>query len=54
LRHLDPRSVMKRGFSIVRNKKGHVIRDRVGLNKGDQLDVMLSDGTIGVQVDSID
>jgi exodeoxyribonuclease VII large subunit len=54
LRHLDPRSVMKRGFSIVRNKKGHVIRDRVGLNKGDQLDVMLSNGTIGVKVDSID
>ena len=54
LRHLDPRSVMKRGFSIVRNKKGHVIRDRVEVNKGDQLDVMLSNGTIGVKVDSID
>jgi exodeoxyribonuclease VII large subunit len=54
LRHLDPRSVMKRGFSIVRDKKGRIIRDRVGLNKGDQLDVMLSNGTIGVKVDSID
>jgi len=50
LGHLDPTSVLKRGYSIVRDASGHVRRTSEGLAVGDRLEVTFSEGGAGVEV----
>ena len=50
LRQLNPDAVLTRGYSIVRDVKGHIVRAAVGLNPGDSLDVQLAEGSIDVTV----
>lgn len=49
LSHLNPASVLKRGYSIVR-RKGSVISSRAQVSPGDQLDVRFADGDVRTQV----
>ena len=45
LRLLDPANVLKRGYSITRHR-GKVVRDAVGLRKGDVIDTRLHRGVV--------
>jgi exodeoxyribonuclease VII large subunit len=46
---VDPKRQLKRGYSIVRSKKG-VVKSVTQVKKGDELDIMLSDGSIDTQI----
>ena len=45
----DPQQIMKRGYSIVKDKQGRVIRAASDVRPGDELDVDLAEGRIGVK-----
>jgi exodeoxyribonuclease VII large subunit len=47
---LDPEAVLKRGYAVVRNQNGEIVRSRGKLNVGDELLVKLSEGEIKVEV----
>jgi exodeoxyribonuclease VII large subunit len=51
LAHLDPRRVLARGYSIVRDPDGHVRVTSAGLARGDALDVTFSVGGAAMRVD---
>jgi exodeoxyribonuclease VII large subunit len=50
LGHLDPTQVLARGYSIVRDARGHVLLSSAGLEAGAPLDVTFSDGGAEVEV----
>ena len=50
LSHLDPTRVLARGYSIVRDADGHVLRTSHGLAPGAPLDVTFSEGGAAVTV----
>jgi exodeoxyribonuclease VII large subunit len=47
---LNPLSVLSRGYAIVSDKHGHVVRSVVQVEAGDDLDVRVGDGEFGVRV----
>jgi exodeoxyribonuclease VII large subunit len=51
LRALSPSHTLARGYAIVRNGQGEILRQAASLTLGAQLDVTLSEGgiTVGVQ-----
>ncbi len=51
LRQLNPDAVLTRGYSIVRNAEGHIVRSAAGLKPGDALAVQLGEGGVDVTVD---
>ncbi|MCL2162540.1 MAG: exodeoxyribonuclease VII large subunit [Betaproteobacteria bacterium] len=51
LRQLNPDAVLTRGYSIVRNAEGHIVRAAVGLQPGDALAVQFAEGGVDVTVD---
>jgi exodeoxyribonuclease VII large subunit len=51
LRQLNPDAVLTRGYSIVRNAEGHIMRSAAGLKPGDPLAVQLGEGGVDVTVD---
>jgi exodeoxyribonuclease VII large subunit len=50
LQALNPDSVLRRGYTIVRKEK-HVVSRAVSLKSGDEVDIQFHDGTVGVSVD---
>ncbi len=44
LAHLDPRAVLKRGYSVVRDSSGAILRSASTLSVGDVVDITLSQG----------
>jgi exodeoxyribonuclease VII large subunit len=50
LTHLDPTRVLGRGYSIVRDADGHVLRSSAGLAQGAELDVTFAEGGAAVTV----
>ncbi|HEX5126221.1 MAG TPA: exodeoxyribonuclease VII large subunit [Rhodocyclaceae bacterium] len=50
LAHLNPDEVLQRGYAIVRNVDGTIIRSVLTLREGDALNVRLTDGTAHAQV----
>ena len=50
LAHLDPTQVLARGYSIVRDARGHVRRSSAGLAPADVLDITFSEGGAEVTV----
>jgi exodeoxyribonuclease VII large subunit len=50
LSHLDPTRVLARGYSIVRDAHGSILRTSARLGKGDALDITFSEGGAGVSV----
>ncbi|MGE5616637.1 MAG: exodeoxyribonuclease VII large subunit, partial [Bacillota bacterium] len=50
LAHLDPTQVLGRGYSIVRDAQGHVLRSSAALAPGDTLDVTFSEGGAEAEV----
>lgn len=53
LRALSPSHTLARGYAIVRNGQGAIVRQATSLKPGAQLDVTLSEGGVTVQVDHI-
>ena len=50
LGNFSPLATLKRGFAIVRNNKKNVIRKHTQVKKGENLEVLLDEGRIGVSV----
>jgi len=48
---LDPRAVLERGYSIVRDREGHAVRDSAAVARGDPLDLTFARGTAQVRVE---
>jgi len=53
LRQLNPDAVLTRGYSIIRNTDGHIVRTTAGLNPGDPLAVQLGEGSVDVTVERL-
>jgi len=50
LNSLSYRSVLARGYAVVKDSGGHLVRSHEGLTPGQALEVEFADGTIGVNV----
>ena len=50
LRHLNPDAVLERGYGIVRDDQGHIVRDAGTLNPGDRLTLTLARGSVAANV----
>ncbi|HTK02159.1 MAG TPA: exodeoxyribonuclease VII large subunit, partial [Bordetella sp.] len=50
LRAFDPQHVLARGYALVRDDQGHVVRDAASLAAGQALDVLFSQGSANVAV----
>jgi exodeoxyribonuclease VII large subunit len=50
LRALDPEVPLKRGFALVKNQQGKLVKSIKPLKKDDKLSVSLSDGSVDVKV----
>lgn len=53
LRNFSPLATLKRGFSVIRNGQGKVIRKASDAKKGENLEVILERGTLQVEVREI-
>jgi exodeoxyribonuclease VII large subunit len=53
LGHLDPQAVLERGYSIVRDAQGEVVRDAAALEVRAQLDVTFARGGATVRVEEL-
>lgn len=51
LRGLDPEQVLRRGFALVRDASGKLIKDASGVPPGAAIDVVLRDGALRATVD---
>jgi exodeoxyribonuclease VII large subunit len=54
LRLLDPRTVLRRGFALVRDDEGRVLPSVARVAAGQHLDIQLRDGTIRTRAESIE
>jgi exonuclease VII large subunit len=46
--------VLKRGFAVLRNKEGKVVRTASQLSVGDELEALLEKGKLRINVQSIE
>ena len=51
LNSLGPQNILNRGYSILRDESGKVVKQRDQTNAGTKLSALLSDGEIKVTVD---
>jgi exodeoxyribonuclease VII large subunit len=54
LQALDPRSILQRGYAVVRQQNGTIVRQSDRLRLGEELEIQLDRGRIGVRVLEID
>ncbi|MBI5937730.1 MAG: exodeoxyribonuclease VII large subunit [Betaproteobacteria bacterium] len=54
LHHLNPQAVLERGYSIVRDAQGRVVRDSKELKVGMEIEVTLAQGGAGAQVTRVE
>jgi exodeoxyribonuclease VII large subunit len=54
LAHLDPHSVLKRGYSIVRDADGRLVSRATQLSVGQSIDVVLAQGGAHARVESVE
>ena len=50
LQALDPRSILQRGYAVVRQQNGAIVRQSDRLRLGEELEIQLDRGRIGVRV----
>ncbi|MGH9179399.1 MAG: exodeoxyribonuclease VII large subunit, partial [Acidimicrobiales bacterium] len=53
LEALSPRHVLRRGYAVVRDGDGRVVRDASVLAAGQALDVELASGRVGARVEEV-
>jgi len=51
LEHLNPLSVLARGYSIVRDAQGHIVRRAIDLAPGDAIGISLASGSVRARVE---
>ncbi|HET7199905.1 MAG TPA: exodeoxyribonuclease VII large subunit [Burkholderiales bacterium] len=51
LSHLDPSAVLERGYSVVRDASGRIVRNGAGLARGDLLDISFAEGGASARVE---
>src|SRR5512134_140119 len=51
LAHLDPRAVLERGYSIVRDESGRIVRRSAAVASGDRLDITFAEGAASARVE---
>ncbi len=51
---LDPKGVLQRGYAVVKNEEGEILRSHSQLNVGDELFVVLASGGVKVRVVEIE
>lgn len=51
LTHLNPDAILLRGYAIVRDDQGRLVRDAARLNQGDLLDIQLATGSTRARVE---
>ena len=54
LRSLSPQSTLDRGYSVVRDSKGAVIRDAKSVQSGEELTIQVAKGAIAASVTSVE
>lgn len=52
LTHLDPTAILRRGYSIVRNPAGQIVKSAEQLQTGQAIDVQFSEGAVRAEVKS--
>ena len=52
LEHLSPMQVLARGYSVVRDAQGRIVRQASSLTPGDALDISLASGGVKARVES--
>ena len=50
LRALSPQGTLERGFSIVRNAAGEILRSTVSVSKDDEINIRFADGDRGAKI----
>ena len=50
IRSADPRSILSRGYSLVTDSAGHVLKSASSLRPGDGIRVLFADGTVNAKV----
>lgn len=50
---LSPQATLQRGYSIVRNAQGQIVRAAAALEAGDRLEVQFATGSAGVEVSAV-
>ena len=50
IRNADPRSILKRGYILAADSRGVVMKTASGVNAGDRITLMFSDGTLECEV----
>jgi exodeoxyribonuclease VII large subunit len=53
LLHLDPAAVLDRGYAIVRDARGRILRAAAGAAVGDAIDIRLADGGVDAVVSAV-
>jgi exodeoxyribonuclease VII large subunit len=53
LEALDPVRVLERGYAIVRDERGHVVRDASGVAAGEAVAVQLSVGRLDARIEGV-
>jgi len=51
LAHLDPRAVLERGYSIVRDQAGVIVRQSRQIARGDRIDITFAEGSAAARVE---
>ena len=54
LQHLDPMNVLARGYSVVRDDQGRIIRSTTATTVGSALDITLANGRLGARVEKVE
>ena len=52
LTHLDPNAILRRGYSIVRNPAGQIVKSAEQLQTGQAIDVQFAEGAVRAKVES--
>lgn len=53
IREADPRKVLQRGYSLIVDSGGHIVKSASDVSADDTLRILFSDGTVQVKVESI-
>jgi exodeoxyribonuclease VII large subunit len=53
IEHLGPESTLARGYSIVRNAQGEIVRNAAQLQTGEALELSLAQGAAQVRVENV-
>ena len=53
IREADPRKVLQRGYSLIVDAGGHIVKSASDVSADDTLRILFSDGTVQVKVESI-